>query len=215
MTVADIRCGSFLDATTPEGKPLDLDYIRAETLLILLAGADTTGTAFGAITYYVMTNPTVYEKLIDELDGATRAGNISAMPQYTEVLKHCPYYIACVRETLRLCPSVPSIFPRQVSKGGLELWGKHAPEGTEVTCNPWHLHRNKQIFGDDAHVFRPERWLESTEKANMFLKYIFTFGYGSRICLGKDLAMMELFKAPLLVSQISNQQALALFTAHT
>ena len=45
-----------------------MDYIKAEILLVLLAGADTTGTAFQAMMFYIMSNPTVYSKLIQELN---------------------------------------------------------------------------------------------------------------------------------------------------
>lgn len=48
-------------------------------------------------------------------------------------MEHCPYYVACVKETMRLNPSAPNIFPRLAPKGGLELFGQYVPEGMEVT----------------------------------------------------------------------------------
>lgn len=47
------------------------------------------------------------------------------------------------------------------------------------------------MFGDDAEVFRPERWMEDDEQTKLLNKYNMVFGYGSRTCLGKVCRMKD------------------------
>lgn len=116
-------------------------------LLVLLAGADTTGTVFQALVHFLLTHPGAYRRMMEEIDAAMAQGLISAVPQYDEIIEHLPYYVACVRETLRLNPPAPNIFPRYVSEPGRDLYGKFAPAGTEISGNPWIMQRDKQIYG--------------------------------------------------------------------
>jgi len=186
----------FLDARTEDGQPLDIPYIKGEILVVLLAGADTTGTVMQGLIHQVLTRPDVYEKLMEEIDDVTRKGLLSPMPQWDEVTEHCPYYVACVREVMRLWPSSPGLLPRVVNDPGIDFDGKLAPPGTEVTANPWLIHRDKDMYGPDAEEFNPDRWLDP-ERCKTYLKYFFGFGYGARVCLGKDIALLEIYKGPM------------------
>ena len=132
-----------------------------------------------------MTHPAVYTRLMSEI----LAAPLSTPPTFDEAIAHCPYYIACIKEAMRLTPAAPNMFPRIVAQGGLWVEGKFVAEGTEMTCNPYIVHRNKALYGEDAEAFRPERWLENEEKAKEWDILDFGFGFGSRKCLVRRIPM--------------------------
>ena len=49
---------------------------------------------------------------------------------------------------------------------------------------PWALSRNKDIYGEDADLFRPERWLDE-KRAREYERYDSFWGGGTWMCLGK------------------------------
>jgi cytochrome P450 len=66
-----------------------------------------------------------------------------------------------IKESLRLHPGVGYPLERVVPKGGATLCGIDIPAGTVVGMHAWVIHHNRNVFGEDADEFRPERWLES------------------------------------------------------
>ena len=112
------------------------------------------------------------------------------MVRYDETVD-MPYFMACVRETVRLSPSVSMILPRHAPTGGMYIGETWVSDHTEIAANPFVVHRNKEIFGPAAGVFRPERWLGNPDEVRLMHKYSFAFGYGSRRCLSKNIALFE------------------------
>ena len=102
-------------------------------------------------------------------------------------------------------PALGLVLERVVPASGLQLRDTKKtflPPGTVVGINPWVLHRDTRIFGDDAHSWNPERWLDKDEvKVKRMEHHLMTFGAGKRTCLGRNIANLEMHKlvAALLI----------------
>lgn len=94
---------------------------------------------------------------------------------------------------MRIHPSVQLCMPRLVPADGATICGEYFPPGVTVGCNPAVIHRDRGVFGEDADVFRPERWFEE-KRAKEMEKAIITFGAGNRTCVGKNISLMEMQK---------------------
>jgi cytochrome P450 len=71
------------------------------------------------------------------------------------------------------------------------------PGGTLIGYSAWSMHRNnRSLYGSDATTFRPERWLiDDTELlARMIKTNDMIFGYGRWVCLGRNVALIEIHK---------------------
>ncbi|KAH8887296.1 benzoate 4-monooxygenase cytochrome P450 [Thozetella sp. PMI_491] len=144
---------------------------------------------------YVINTPTVYNRLRAELDAAAAAGAPSSPLKDAEAKRH-PYLQAMLREGLRVFPGAASFFFKQVPIGGDTICGHYLPAGTQVGTNVLGILRSKKYWGEDADVFRPERWLGVSEARLEEMNFIFEvqFGFGRYKCLGRPLAFLELTK---------------------
>lgn len=188
----------FIGLKYTHGDIIDDNNIIGYMLINMLAGSDTTAITLRAILYYLFKNPAALGKLLAELEAA----NLQEPIEYRKT-EHLPYFSAVVREAMRLHPGVGLVLERIVPSGGLTLnTGEVVPPGTIVGLNPWVIHRNADVFGADVESFIPERWLprdgESSEEFEARVKPMresdLTFGAGSRVCIGRWLAIMEVYK---------------------
>ncbi|KAI9841181.1 MAG: hypothetical protein M1837_000969 [Sclerophora amabilis] len=181
---------------THKASPEKLSFreIVAITTTNIIAGSDTTAITLRAVLYHLCRNHEIYEKLRAEIAEAEAANQLSSPVTYNEAAK-LPYLSAIMNEAMRIHPSTGFILERLVPAGGATLCGTHLPENTVVGVNAWVIHRNTDIFGQDVETFRPERWIDSSpEEIKMMHRNLFAFGAGPRICIGKNISLMEMWK---------------------
>ena len=159
------------------------------------AGSDTIGSTVRATFYYLLKNSASMEELMDELHTARADGKLTMpLPTWQEC-QALPYLNAVIKEALRLNPALALPMERVVPETGLQIDTAFLPAGTIVGINPWILHRDKRIFGDDAEEWQPARWLcADVEKIKYMDHHLLSFGAGKRTCLGRHIAMLELSK---------------------
>ncbi|KAI0023898.1 cytochrome P450 [Xylariomycetidae sp. FL0641] len=169
--------------------------LTQQVFVQIIAGSVSTATAICMTLLCLLTTPAAYTNLKREIDRALVEGQLSNPITDTEA-KSLPYLQAVIKEGLRIYPPVTGLGSKQVPRGGDSLHGHFIPEGTQVGMNFFGLMRSKEIWGPDADVFRPGRWLEASEAElkKMNIVVDLDFGFGKYQCLGKPIAMMELNK---------------------
>lgn len=129
-----LRVNRRLEKDTGENKPdiwslvlekgtehLTLAKMHANASLFMVAGTETTATILSGLTFYLLKNPDKLKKLVDELR-VLREDELTL-----EVLPRLPYLNACFQEGLRVYPSVPNGFPREIAPGGNVVCGEWLP----------------------------------------------------------------------------------------
>ncbi|KDP25417.1 hypothetical protein JCGZ_20573 [Jatropha curcas] len=174
-------------------------FFQHVALNFILAGRDTSSVALSWFFWLVSQHPKVEEKILMEICSVlmeTRGNNISKWleePLGFEEVDRLIYLKAALSETLRLYPSVPQDSKHVVVDDVLPT-GTRVPAGSSVTYSIYAIGRMKFIWGDDCLEFKPERWLSMDgKKIEVQDSYKFlAFNAGPRICLGKDLAYLQM-----------------------
>lgn len=192
----------FIEAKEKFPDIVDDMQIISYLMINMIAGADTTGITLNSILYFSLKHPHVWERLKAEIPANTHTSEPTVV-SYKSV-KEFPYLEAVLREAMRCHTGVAMNLERYVPEDGLDLPnGSFVPAGSIVGVNPYIAARNKSVWGEDVEEFRPERWLrdetqETQEEYQDRLRAMqsadFSFGAGSRSCIGKHLALLQVYK---------------------
>jgi cytochrome P450 len=156
-------------------------------LTMIFAGAESTAITLTGIFYFLLKNQPALDRLLKEIDTLPTPITFNA----TQKL---PYLDACIKESFRLLPISGALPERVIPSSGAMVCGHFVPAGTIVGATAWVLHRNRSVFGEDVEVFRPERWLGEETKVKEMNQVLVNFGSGVHVCLGKNIALMEIYK---------------------
>ncbi|KPI34669.1 Pisatin demethylase [Cyphellophora attinorum] len=157
----------------------------AEAMDFFAAGTDTTAYTLCVAVTELTKQPVIADKLSIELGSTVDGEDLPALTR----LEQLPYLTACVKESLRFALATPGRLPRIVPPGvALVINGIAVPAGTVVGMSATTMHHNTRLWGDDAKVFRPERWLAD----EMLDQNMVAFSKGQRNCIGQNLAMAEI-----------------------
>jgi cytochrome P450 len=167
----------------------DRTTVRNELLNVFLPAHEATGVALTNIFFNVARHPEVWNKL--------RAETLALPPDQSisfESLKGMRYLQAVINESLRLNPSIGTTSRIALRDTTLPIGGGSAGDapiyirkGDIFSVSFYSLHRRKDLFGDDAEEFKPERWDDFQPPRWAYLP----FSGGPRVCIGQQMALTQ------------------------
>ncbi|KAH6793836.1 hypothetical protein C2S52_004313 [Perilla frutescens var. hirtella] len=107
-----------------------------------------------------------------------------------DMLRNMKVLSMVIQETLRLYPPVAYVVREALQD--IHLKGLNIPRGANIQVPIPVIHQNPELWGSDAHQFKPERFANGVSGACKIPQAYMPFGFGSRTCTGQHFAMAEL-----------------------
>jgi|GEM_PF-6896191 len=156
------------------------EQLLSEAALILFAGHETTATALMWALITLSQFPQVREELKAEIQAVCNGESLTI-----DNLIEMPFLDQVVKEILRLYPPFPAV-PR-ICREDESVGGYTIPAKAKVIVNIAGIHRNPE-FWDDPQLFNPRRFAKKIAHKYAYIPFL----NGPRICIGLNLAMLEL-----------------------
>ncbi|KAF9406542.1 hypothetical protein BGZ94_003068 [Podila epigama] len=200
----------FIHHVRDDGTQLTDSELRDVFVNFMVAGRDTTALTLTWQFYSLMSNPRVMKNVLREQEIVFRGSPHAHEYTYEGILQDLPYLKAVFHETLRLYPQVPRN-SKECLEDDVLPDGTVVHKGDIVGFSTWCMGRNKSVWGEDAEMFVPERWLVDEEtgapycqetrsyankspfgKFKMENQFKFnSFNAKPRLCLGQTFATLE------------------------
>ncbi|GAW24067.1 hypothetical protein ANO14919_136470 [Xylariales sp. No.14919] len=169
-----------------------LGRLAAEAQQLIGAGLETVAWALTTTVFHLANNPSTLKKLQAELREAIP--DAAAIPD-SLYLERLPYLTGCVREGVRMSTGVSVRLPRVSRDKPMKYRDWVIPAGTPVSMTTLDVLYDTEIFRNPRD-FVPERWLDNpkTSEGDHLTRYFVPFGKGPRMCIGVNLAYVELYR---------------------
>ncbi|KAI8286415.1 Cytochrome P450 monooxygenase [Colletotrichum sp. SAR11_57] len=163
----------------------DMLNLYGDCILITVAGSDTVAAVLSCLFMELARHPQEYKKLQKEVDEYFREHD---KPEHAPLAK-LRYLQACIDESLRLHPPVPSGVQRMTPPEGLQVDDVWLPGDTIVFVPSYTQYRDARFF-ESPDEFIPERWIDRPELVKNPAVYV-PFSTGHDVCIGKQLGLLE------------------------
>lgn len=184
---------NYLQVPKGDSTHMSPDEIWRECFNLMIAGPGSTAAALTAVLYRLGNNDGRYWQ--DQIRADTSAED--GVSTSTSL----PVLVAVIKETMRLHAPFPTAFPRDVTAGAetaIPDLPTPLPVGTMVSANTYILGHSKEIWGDDAESWKPQRWLGGEASKELDSKFV-AFSKGARGCIGREIATLVIAMAVLAV----------------
>uniref|UniRef100_A0A1A9UXF2 Cytochrome P450 n=1 Tax=Glossina austeni TaxID=7395 RepID=A0A1A9UXF2_GLOAU len=179
---------AFLDLLiqySKNGAKLSNDDIREEVDTFMFEGHDTTSAAISWTLFLLGCHPEYQERVVEELEAIF--GDDRETPATMKNLLDMRYLECCIKDALRLFPSVP-MMGRSIGED-VQIGEYLVPAGTTALIMTYMLHRNPRVF-PKPEQFNPDNFLPENCIGRHPFAYI-PFSAGPRNCIGQKFAILE------------------------
>lgn len=185
------------------------EELVAQIRTILLAGHETTANTISWGLLELAKQPKMQSRLREEIWETEAAVHARGDVDFTIAdFDAMPYTTAVMKEVLRFCcvvyhvqryASEDDVLPLSqpiTARSGDIIRELPVPKGTRIIASLAAYNRDKELWGEDAHEFNPERWLNGTAKEKVtsigVYSNLMTFLGGVRSCIGWRFAVIEI-----------------------
>ncbi|XXG67737.1 hypothetical protein AAC387_Pa06g1008 [Persea americana] len=191
--------------STPKDTGLTIEEVIEECKLFYFAGQETTAVLLTWTLIVLSMHPRWQDQAREEVLHVCGKNSPNI-----ESINHLKIVTMILYEVLRLYPPVPAVYRH--TRVRTQVGEKSIPPGVELLFPTILIHHDPLTWGSDAQEFNPERFSDGISKASNDELAFFPFGWGPKICVGMNFAMIEARMAMAMILQHFSFELSPLYT---